>query len=73
MASADQPTDAALLSFDELREAMVKLRVEGQLMFETAVETLKRDHDPGLSATSTAIWQSGIIPSDWKRGLVVPI
>ncbi len=27
----------------------------------------------GLHAVLTAFWQSGTIPSDWKRGLVVPI
>ena len=27
----------------------------------------------GLHAVLTAIWQSGTIPPDWKRGLVVPI
>ncbi|KAG0710615.1 Cytochrome P450 10 [Chionoecetes opilio] len=27
----------------------------------------------GLHAVLTAVWQSGAIPPDWKRGLVVPI
>ena len=27
----------------------------------------------GLHAVLTAVWHSGIIPPDWKRGLVVPI
>ncbi|KAG0713639.1 Pikachurin [Chionoecetes opilio] len=27
----------------------------------------------GLQAVLTAVWQSGTIPPDWKRGLVVPI
>ncbi|KAG0718661.1 Transposon TX1 uncharacterized protein [Chionoecetes opilio] len=27
----------------------------------------------GLHAVLTAVWQSGTIPPDWKRGLVVPI
>ena len=27
----------------------------------------------GLHAVMTAVWHSVTIPSDWKRGLVVPI
>ena len=27
----------------------------------------------GLHAVLTAVWQTGTIPPDWKRGLVVPI
>ena len=27
----------------------------------------------GLHAVLTAVWHSGTIPPDWKRGLVVPI
>ena len=27
----------------------------------------------GLHAVLTAVWYSGTIPLDWKRGLVIPI
>ena len=27
----------------------------------------------GLHVVLTAVWHSGAIPSDWKRGLVIPI
>ena len=27
----------------------------------------------GLQAVLTAVWHSGTIPPDWKKGLVVPI
>ena len=27
----------------------------------------------GLHAVLTAVWQTGTIPPDWKKGLIVPI
>ncbi|KAG0721870.1 Ankyrin repeat and SOCS box protein 3 [Chionoecetes opilio] len=47
-----------------------------QVMHKMSAELLKTGGEAmirGLHAVLTAVWQSGTIPPDWKRGLVVPI
>ena len=39
----------------------------------TGLQTLDADPPIDETAPETAVWHSGIIPSDWKKGLVVPI
>ena len=50
--------------------------MERQLAFVTSAELLKAGSEAmthGLYVVLTAIWYSGTIPPDWKRGLIVPI
>ena len=50
--------------------------MERQLVSNISVELLKFGDETmicGLHAVLTAVWHSGTIPPDWKKGLVIPI
>ncbi|MEL6802745.1 MAG: reverse transcriptase domain-containing protein, partial [Bacteroidota bacterium] len=74
---ADPPIDEAPPSLDEVREAVARLRGgKAAGVCSISAELLKAGGEAvtrGLHAVLTAVWQSGTIPPDWKRGLVVPI
>ncbi|KAG0729173.1 Transposon TX1 uncharacterized protein [Chionoecetes opilio] len=74
---ADPPIDETAPSLDEVREAVAKLRGgKAAGVCNISAELLKARGEAmtrGLHAVLTAVWQSGTIPPDWKRGLVVPI
>ncbi|KAG0723026.1 LINE-1 retrotransposable element ORF2 protein [Chionoecetes opilio] len=74
---ADPPIDETAPSLDEVREAVAKLRGgKAAGVCNISAELLKAGGEAmirGLHAALTAVWQSGTIPPDWKRGLVVPI
>ncbi|KAG0725535.1 Alpha-N-acetylglucosaminidase [Chionoecetes opilio] len=74
---ADPPIDETAPSLDEVREAVAKLRGgKAAGVCKISAELLKAGREAmirGLHAVLTAVWQSGTIPPDWKRGLVVPI
>ena len=53
---------------DEVKEAVAKLRGG-----KAAGICNIRGHDPWVAAVLTAVWHSGTILPDWKRGLVVSI
>ena len=77
MAEANPPIDEAPPSLDEVREAVARLRGgKAPGVCNISAELLKAGGEAmtrGLHAVLTAVWQSGTIPPDWKRGLVVPI
>ncbi|KAG0720560.1 Nucleotide exchange factor SIL1 [Chionoecetes opilio] len=74
---ADPPIDETAPSLDEVREAVAKLKGgKAAGVCNISAELLKAGSEAmfhGLHAVLTAMWQSGTIPPDWKRGLVVPI
>ncbi|KAG0718623.1 Transient receptor potential channel pyrexia [Chionoecetes opilio] len=74
---ADTPIDETAPSLDEVREAVAKLRGgKAAGICNISAELLKHGGEAmirGLHAVLTVVWQSGTIPPDWKRGLVVPI
>ena len=73
----DPPIDETPPSLDEVREAVARLRGgKAPGVCNISAELLKAGGEAmihGLHAVLTAVWQSGTIPPDWKRGLVVPI
>ena len=74
---ADPPINETAPSLDEVREAVARLRGgKAPGVCNISAELLKSGGEAmirGLHAVLTAVWQSGTIPPDWKRGLVVPI
>ena len=73
----DPPISEDPPSLAEVREAVGKLKggkapgvcgIPGELLKAGGESVIH-----GLHAVLTAVWQSGTIPPDWKRGLVVPI
>ncbi|KAG0723224.1 putative protein in type-1 retrotransposable element R1DM [Chionoecetes opilio] len=74
---ADPPIDETAPSLDKVREAVAKLKGgKAAGVCNISAELLKAGGEAmirGLHAVLTAVWQSGTIPPDWKRGLVVPI
>ena len=60
---------------DEVKEAVEKLRGgKATCVCNIRVEMLKAESMiRGLYTVLTAVWQSGTIPPDWKRRLIVPI
>ncbi|KAG0724898.1 Transposon TX1 uncharacterized protein [Chionoecetes opilio] len=74
---ADPPIDETAPSLDEVREAVAKLKGgKAAAVCNISAELLKAGGEAmirGLHAVLIAVWQSGTIPPDWKRGLVVPI
>ncbi len=77
MADADPPIDENPPYPDEVRETIAKLRGgKAPGICNISAEMLKAGGEAmihGLHAVVSAMWQSGINPPDWKRGLVVPI
>ena len=77
MAAADPPVDEAPPSLTEVREAVSKLKCgKAAGVCNISGELLKAGGEAmihGLHAVLVAVWQTGTIPSDWKKGLVVPI
>lgn len=77
MAAADPPVDETPPSLTEVREAVSKLKCgKAAGVCNISGELLKAGGEAmihGLHAVLTAVWQSGTIPSDWTKGLVVPI
>ena len=75
--AADPPIDVAAPSLAEVREAVAKLKGgKAPGVCNISVELLKGGGEAmirGLHAVLTAVWHSGIVPPDWKRGLVIPI
>ena len=74
---ADPPIDETAPSIGDVKEAVAKLRggkaadickISAELL-KAGVEAMIR----GLHAVLTAVWHSGTIPPDGKKGLVVPI
>ena len=74
---ADLPIDKAAPSIDEVKEAVAKLsggKATG--ICDMSAELLKAGGEAiihGLHAVLTAVWHSGTIPPDWKKGLILPI
>ena len=77
IAAADPPVDETPPSLAEVREAVNKLKGgKAAGVCNVSAEMLKGGGEAmihGLHAVLSAVWQSGTIPPDWKRGLVVPI
>ncbi len=77
MAEANPPIDEVPPSLAEVRGAVARLRGgKAAGVCNISAEMLKAGGEAmthGLHAVLTAVWQSGTIPPDWKRGLVVPI
>ena len=77
MSAADPPVDETPPSLAEVREAVNKLKCgKAAGICNVSAEMLKAGGEAmirGLHAVLSAVWQSGTIPPDWKRGLVVPI
>ncbi len=77
IATADPPVDETPPSLAEVREAVNKLKGGKAVgVCNISAEMVKAGGETmihGLHAVLTAVWQSGTIPPDWKRGLVVPI
>ncbi len=77
VAAADPPVDETPPSLAEVREAVNKLEGGKAVgvcninaeMLKAGVETIIHV----LHALLTAVWQSGTLPLDWKRGLDVPV
>ena len=75
---ADPPIDETASSIGDVKEAVAKLRVGKAAagICNISAELLKGGGEAmirGLHAVLTAVWHSGTIPPDWKKGLVVPI
>ena len=74
---ADPPINEATPSLDEVKEAVDRLRGgKAPGVCNVSAELLKAGGEAmirGLHAVLTAVWQTGTVPPDWKRGLVVPI
>ena len=74
---ADPPINVDPPSLEETRVAVGRLKGgKAAGICEIAGEMLKEGGPDAIRALHTvvaAVWQSGIIPTDWKRGLVVPI
>ena len=77
IAAADPPLDETPPSLAKVREAVRKLKGgKAAGVCNISAEMLKAGGEAmihGLHAVLTAVWQTGTIPPDWKRGLVVPI
>ena len=75
--AADPPISIAPPSLEETRRAVDRLKGGKAVgVCGIAGEMLKAggpDIISGLHSVLVAVWESGIIPSDWKQGLVVPI
>ena len=74
---ADPPIDEAPPSIDEVRRAVARLKGgKAAGVCGIAAELLKAGGEAmihGLHAVLSAVWQTGTIPPDWKRGLVIPL
>ena len=74
---ADPPIDETAPSIGDVKEAVAKLRGgKAAGICNISAELLKAGGEAmirGLHAVLTAVWHSGTIPPDWKKGLVVPI
>ena len=74
---ADPPIDETAPSIDDVKEAVAKLRGRKAAgIYNINAELLKAGGEAmirGLHTVMTAVWHSGTIPPDWKKGLVIPI
>ena len=74
---ADQVINKAAPAVDEVKQAVAKLTGgKAAYIYNTSAELLKARGETmirGLHAVLTVVWHSCTIPSDWKKGLVVPI
>ena len=74
---ANPPISEAPPSLSEVREAVGRLKCgKAPGICGISAELLKAGGEAmihGLHSVVTAVWQSGTIPLDWKRGLVTPI
>ena len=77
MLDADLPTDKTATCIDDVIKAMAKLRGGNAAgICSIKVELLQAWVEAKihvLHAVLTAIWHSGTIPPDWKKGFVVLI
>ena len=77
MLDVDLSIDEPAPSIDDVKESVAKLRGGKAVGICTiSAELLKAEGEAmirGLHAVLTAVWHSGTIPLDWKKGLVVPI
>ena len=77
ISAAVPPVDESPPSLAEVREAVNKLKSgKAAGVCNISAEMLKAGGEAmiqGLHAVLCAVWRSGTIPPDWKRGLVVPI
>ena len=77
MAAADPPVVETPPSLTEVREAVSKLKCgKAAGVCNISAEMLKAGGEAmihGLHAVLSAVWQTGAIPPDWKKGLVIPI
>ena len=74
---ADPPISCEPPTLEETRKALDQLK-EGKAPGSCGihVEMLKAGGEPALMALHNlfcSIWDSGVVPTDWKRGIVVPI
>ena len=73
---ADPPNDETALSIGDVKEAVAKLRGgKAAGICNINVELLKAGDETmirGLHAVLTAVWHSGTIPLDWKKGVGRP-
>ena len=73
----DPPIDEAAPSIGDVKEVVAKLtggKAAG--VCNISVELLRAGGEAmirGLHVVFTAVWHSGTIPPEWKKGLVVPI
>lgn len=76
-ADVNPPIDEAPPSLDEVREAVSRLMGgKAACVRNISAELIKAEGeeiDRGLHAVLTVLWQSGIIPLDCRRGMVVPV
>ena len=73
--NADPPINEAAPFIDEVKELGQRGEKAAGICYISA-ELFKAGGEAmirGLHAVLTAVWHSGTIPPDWKRGLVVPI
>ena len=77
MLDNDLPIDKTAPSIGDVKEAVAKLRGgKAAGVCNLSEELLKAGGEAmisGLHAVLTAVWHSGTIPPDSKKGLVVPI
>lgn len=70
--NSDPPFDKILPSLDEVREAVARVR-GGKGAGVCNISVVLKAGGVAMVCGLTAEWQSGTIPPDWKRELVVPI
>ena len=74
---ADPSIDETAPCIDDFKETVVKLRSRNEAVIcNFSADLLKAVREAiicGLHAVLTAVWHSGTIHPDWKKGLIVSI